>query len=122
MTQNRSWRMSRIDGLKLGPHSLQVLRQRSSWGSESVAITAIKELAPQGRTYFTPALSFRHSFSAINSECVGCHLLISTVALVCSKPASGPESKSRVMFAGPDVWDSGTRTDAGQNVPHEKPE
>ena len=40
----------------------------------------------------------------------------------CSLPASGPESKSTVarQFSRMDPW--GTRTEAGQNVPQEKPD
>jgi hypothetical protein len=44
------------------------------------------------------------------------------MALVCNGLASGPESKSRLMINGPPGCDSGTRTEAGQKVPHEKPE
>ena len=60
--------------------------------------------------------------SAIDLEDVRRHRPTSIMAFVCSKPARGPESKSRVMFTGPPGCDSGTRTEAGQNVPHEKPE
>ena len=44
------------------------------------------------------------------------------VIVACKSPANGPESNSAVivMFPAGCVW--GTRTEARQNVPHEKPE
>ena len=46
----------------------------------------------------------------------------SSLVDACSMPASGPESKLTWMTSGPDACASGTRTEAGQNVPQEKPE
>ncbi len=42
--------------------------------------------------------------------------------VACNGPASGPESNSAVIVTGPGGCDEGTRTEAWQNVPHEKPE
>ena len=44
------------------------------------------------------------------------------VVVACRGPASGPESKSAVIVTSPAGCDEGTRTEAWQNVPQEKPE
>jgi hypothetical protein len=44
------------------------------------------------------------------------------VMVACNGPARGPESKSAVIVTGPSGCDEGTRTEAWQNVPQEKPE
>ena len=44
------------------------------------------------------------------------------VVVACNVPARGPESKSAEIVMGPAGCDDGTRTEAWQKVPQEKPE
>ena len=70
--------------------------------------------------YCERLLASQRDSSLTNQESL--HFLTSIVVVACIRPARGPESNSTEIRVGPTGCDSGTRTEAGQNVPHEKPE
>jgi hypothetical protein len=70
--------------------------------------------------YCKRLLASQRDLCGTNQESL--HFLTSIVIVACIRPARGPESNSTEILVGPSGCDSGTRTEAGQNVPQEKPE